>query len=411
MFCFLIVYFYVSNNLFIDKHCTIEAAIEAECEKWRKAVHDGFAAHGTEGSAFQRAKDGASSAGYKACDTRAMKGDYRKRWAQTRLQNAMAEKEKSEVLAHEDISNGTYRSFTWLAKNEGMSRSTKYCKKCLALGEPWVKWNVMWEEYYYLNMEVSFKDVFAKAWTLKAKEIEKHGINLDGDDADARVNAPPVAKCTGSEPVEPTRTTGGEATSPPAEADAAAGGKAKPPAPPKSKKRGKVAEPVGKQKKAKKGTGEGGATGGSKDTPKVAKDMPIKTAAQKFLNEYSSSTSGAANIQKIIASSESWIWARNPVHQEQLKAAEATVNKCLSQNSFAAEFFTSELKDVIKHHGDRFPADFTRLRNELQPKLKELRVETQSLILENIAKQKRHARQRRSVSRTLDSGEHNVLGA
>lgn len=153
----------------------------AEISRWQQAAETGFGSRGSEGSAFNRdAVAGAGCAVYKALTTNSDKAGFRKRWAATKANKAKLEKSKLESVAHVDETMGNYISMHQLIKDEGLDRALKYAKKCMVLKGNFIKYDSMFEETFFLRLSHGFKDLFTKAWSLKASEyedIDKTGPN------------------------------------------------------------------------------------------------------------------------------------------------------------------------------------------------------------------------------------------
>ena len=66
--------------------------------------------------------------------------------------------------------NGTYRSFAWLVRQEGLAKAKAYASKCVRLSGPWSDWDSMWDHKTYLVLEKGFQDTFAKAWSTYMSE-------------------------------------------------------------------------------------------------------------------------------------------------------------------------------------------------------------------------------------------------
>ena len=53
------------------------------------------------------------------------------------------------------ISKGTYRSFKWLVREEGVEAAKEYISRCLQMGSPWITWDPMWSHPKYLVLELT----------------------------------------------------------------------------------------------------------------------------------------------------------------------------------------------------------------------------------------------------------------
>lgn len=80
----------------------------------------------------------------------------------------------------EDISKGEYTCFSNIVRYEGgkedpaaVIAASNYCKKAIALGPPWVKWNNMTERMEILYVKDGVRDTFRKAWKMKTVEQSK----------------------------------------------------------------------------------------------------------------------------------------------------------------------------------------------------------------------------------------------
>lgn len=111
--------------------------------------------------------------------------------------------------------------------------------------------------------------------------------------------------------------------------------------------------------------------------------------ADAFLKEYASTTSGASNLLNIIDSGAgTWEWARNSCNRDPLLDAAMAIDKYLQENLFAQSFFTQKLKDVQDTFGSGFNHKYESMKLALRPKLKELRKQTQTLILIQTARKR-----------------------
>ena len=143
--------------------------VDPELEQWKTAASQGFAAHGSMGTKFQRAcsMDADLKDKYKHCTTFNEKKEFRQRWASTKYEDCLRVKSQTQSWQDIDEEAGTYECGKIIWDREGgdvygLAAARNYITTCIHMGAPWVQFNEMTgrQEYLYLkNQEAHFYKV------------------------------------------------------------------------------------------------------------------------------------------------------------------------------------------------------------------------------------------------------------
>ena len=138
-----------------------------------EAAQDGFNLRGSLGQQFA-ASEGKCAA-YKALKgkpgSRQLQSDFRKQWAQCKLEEYQKEKVKLTSWRRVDKTKGKYKSLAKIAVDEGggkqgLSAATRLAIKCCRMGGDWLRWNGQTDRFDYLHLEASYEESMTQAWEL-----------------------------------------------------------------------------------------------------------------------------------------------------------------------------------------------------------------------------------------------------
>ena len=150
--------------------------VDPELEQWKTAASQGFAAHGSMGTKFQRAcsMDADLKDKYKHCTTFNEKKEFRQRWASTKYEDCLRVKSQTQSWQDIDEEAGTYECGKIIWDREGgdvygLAAARNYITACIHMGAPWVQFNEMTgrQEYLYLKKPRSTFLQSAGAFTRK----------------------------------------------------------------------------------------------------------------------------------------------------------------------------------------------------------------------------------------------------
>ena len=150
--------------------------VDPELEQWKTAASQGFAAHGSMGTKFQRAcsMDADLKDKYKHCTTFNEKKEFRQRWASTKYEDCLRVKSQTQSWQDIDEEAGTYECGKIIWDREGgdaygLAAARNYITACIHMGAPWVQFNEMTgrQEYLYLKKPRSTCLQSAGAFTRK----------------------------------------------------------------------------------------------------------------------------------------------------------------------------------------------------------------------------------------------------
>ena len=150
--------------------------VDPELEQWKTAASQGFAAHGSMGTKFQRAcsMDADLKDKYKHCTTFKEKKEFRQRWASTQYEECLRVKSQTQSWQDIDEEAGTYECGKIIWDREGgdvygLAAARNYITACIHMGAPWVQFNEMTgrQEYLYLKKPRSIFLQSAGAFTRK----------------------------------------------------------------------------------------------------------------------------------------------------------------------------------------------------------------------------------------------------
>lgn len=161
-------------------------------QELEKASVEGFQAQSSLGKAFKRDPKGGGSSAFKKLSGHAEKAAFRQQWASAKYEEVMTSREELFAFSRVDTARGTYRSLTWLKREEGEKAAQAYVTKCCALGEPWVIMDNMWDRHEFLVMEKSFTEEFKKAWALRQRRMSgDHDLPSGGGHGEAKPGPSP----------------------------------------------------------------------------------------------------------------------------------------------------------------------------------------------------------------------------
>ena len=150
--------------------------VDPELEQWKTAASQGFAAHGSMGTKFQRAcsMDADLKDKYKHCTTFNEKKEFRQRWASTKYEDCLRVKSQTQSWQDIDEEAGTYECGKIIWDREGgdvygLAAARNYITACIHMGAPWVQFKEMTgrQEYLYLKKPRSIFLQSAGAFTRK----------------------------------------------------------------------------------------------------------------------------------------------------------------------------------------------------------------------------------------------------
>ena len=121
--------------------------------------------------------------------------------------------------------NGTYRSFTWLVRQEGLAKAKAYASKCVRLSGPWSDWDSMWDHMTYLVLEKGFQDTFAKAWSTYMSDKPNNADAFPSEKEPTRLEKRPPQEDKGAEDVVNGKVEGEDHTTDPTTTKRNKGGK------------------------------------------------------------------------------------------------------------------------------------------------------------------------------------------
>ena len=314
-------------------------------------------------TSFNRSPEGKSPA-YKALTTDTARKEYRKEWAAKRLDEYEASKTKTHEWRQVDTKKGTYRSFTWLVKAEGVEKAKAYARKCTQLGGPWMELDVMWDHMTYLVLESGFKDTFAKAWGTYLKE-KSVGSSASGSNNSEACDL--IAKDAAQK-----RASGGEAGGGKGGGDSLPNGAA-------AKKKAKKGDP----KKVEPNTGKGKDGEGKADDPKKEiKAATIQSQLNKIKTACGQAQAGYKNIVRLISSSKLWEWANNEANLGRIKLAGTLMEEAIQNSEFCSELLSMPVTDFLKgkYDNDTCVAQVAMLNQTIMPLIRKVQSEQARIV-------------------------------
>jgi hypothetical protein len=305
------------------------------------AIKQGFAAGTPLAQRMNRKLDATEKAGYKACEGRVAKYEWRMKWANATYAHLVKTKIQVETWDVTDTSVGQYMSLTSIIKEEGDLRccaavlaGRRYVLACCRLGGHWVEWNEMTERYDYLYIRKGRREEFTKSWRLMKTTTSA-----------MKELSPPVAELAVAGSVDQTPEKGLRPV--PALAAVTAVGKPEPEAASSSgeavPKAALKAVPKTAAAKAKPGAALNGAapsTGAAKrpslgqktSSKKPKSDFDLKVLEAESTKTLYMLVSGRAFLlMNNIKSSSKWAWGRSDDVLLKMEELNQKVVKCLAQ--------------------------------------------------------------------------------
>ena len=123
------------------------------------------------------------------------KAEFRQAWANTEYTTMIQKKIHIKSYQVVNASMGTYKPFAVLVKDEGgkddpecLQAAKKIAAKCVALGGPWVNWNVMSERLEFLHLRKEYNEIMQDSWQqyLEEKDETARPQDLEGRCAKAK---------------------------------------------------------------------------------------------------------------------------------------------------------------------------------------------------------------------------------
>ena len=321
------------------------------------AAEKGLDLRSALGNKYSRSADAKSDAYING--NREEKAQMRKDWCEKKWEDKKTHRQKTVTMRQNLAKRGTWKSFFWIYKNEGLNdyglaQAKLYSSKCVKLGPPWVKWNEMYERLDYLQLEEQYREDFETAWSMWVVET-----------------APLLA---------------GELEEPKASKEAATAKATSVEKQPQAKAKS-AADPTASEKPLAKSKAKAKAKAGAESSAKECARMKDK---------YFKATAGAENLLQTMQTQEMWTWAK--ALDKDLKTALCTVKDFMTQNSFIQDYMSMDSKGLkSKHSADDISKGQATMVAHLGEMLDHLQEQTDMLVDMQEAKQNR---KRKSVGAT-----------